>query len=71
MTKKDQAWIVREIMHAARKEILARVKLMPKEWDGLELRQYCGDFLQNNFIVKLDKRRAKAYKNTVSITGGL
>lgn len=67
LTTKDKKTFIRNLCNSVRDELVGKVKDMPEEWDGFELRQLLADkferetrdFLSNN------RKRLRAYRNEV------
>lgn len=72
MDKREQKRFVRELIHYVQTDVLDRIKdgRIPPEWDGIELRQFLSDRFQRaafSHILKENRKRWKAYKNTVLV----
>ena len=66
MKAEEKAHFVRDLIGSISKTIQMRLKDMPEEWDGIELRQYIADqFCDLGVGRPMQKGRHKAYKNTV------
>lgn len=69
MTKQKQSQFIAKLMASFEKRLQARVKDIPEEWDGVELRQWIADAFKANTCPELLKgRRGKAYRNEVLVT---
>ena len=66
MTKREQARFIRELTGNVTRDLLATVPKLPDTWDGHELRQLIADrFALSSFTLKEDRRRWRAYQNTI------
>ena len=70
MTKTDQKRIVIETLQGVQMEILSKIEhdIIPTEWDGFELRQYCADILERNYAYALKGSRLREYRKTMFST---
>jgi len=67
MTKKEQRALVLSMCRSHRKALLEKLKKVPSEWDGHELRQLFDDDAREQYLSRLmqeNKRRMREYKNT-------
>jgi hypothetical protein len=72
MNLKEKRAFVRRLTNSIRDAILARVKDLPEEWDGHELRQYLADnFAHEIYRGTMKGRRLRDYRNAVAISGRL
>lgn len=74
MTKRDQRRFVSDLLRSIRHDIHAAIKqdLIPRSWDGIELREYIADKAQRSRAHRvLVGPRALAYRNHVTITASL
>jgi len=59
---------IRELMRNAKKGMLEKVDSMPDNWDGIELRKFCADYLKTNFVWGTqNKQRMREYQNEVLV----
>jgi hypothetical protein len=70
MTKADKRRFIRSLVDSIRREALAKVDLMPEDWDGHELRQYLADkfAFETTRMLRENRRRWRNYRNTVAST---
>ena len=66
MKAKNQKELVRELCENLSATVQSKIDdgKIPEEWDGNELRQYISDLVTWH---KMDKKRAREYRNTVII----
>lgn len=63
MTRKDQQRIIRELSTTIRKRMLENVHKLPAEWDGIELRQWLADIVNDDINYrKMERRRMQDYQ---------
>ena len=68
MNRAEKEQFIVELLKAMETRLLKRVKHMPEEWDGVELRQLIADAAKNNAIPSLLKnKRLRDYRNTVLV----
>lgn len=69
MTEQEKATFCNGLIESVRHDILARVPLTPKTWDGHELRELIADrFAQSTSLKRCcDRRRVRDYKNAVIV----
>ena len=68
MNKPEKRRFIRDLIANVQKDVLAKVDLMPAEWDGVELREYVAHKFQEStlFAHRPDMRhRASDYRNEV------
>ena len=74
MTKQDQRRFVSDLLRSIRQDIDAAIHqgLIPRSWDGIELREYIADKAQRSSAHRvLVGQRARAYRNHVTISASL
>jgi len=68
MKKAERDSFARALMENAIKGICRGLENAPETWDGVEIRQYCMDYVKNNVVFcKMPKSRKAAYNNTILI----
>lgn len=68
MTKNEQRRFCSSICNDLKKEILKRVKTVPENWDGFELRQWIADYYISHYAYQnLKGQRKKDYKNDLIV----
>lgn len=68
MTKADQKRIIREMTATVRKRMLDNAGKLPKNWDGIELRQWFADIVREDINYwTMDRTRRQNYVNDVAI----
>lgn len=72
MTPVEKRRFINELINNVRKDIFARIRDMPEEWDGHELRRYIADkFDQSAMTVGKGRKdyaaRFREYKNAVLV----
>jgi hypothetical protein len=69
MTEQEKITFINELIENVKSEILKKVKYMPDNWDGIELRQYISDkFADVVFKGTMNKSRKREYNNTLYTT---
>lgn len=65
MNQKDQIKIARDITTGLLERFTTLVKTdrIPEDWDGIEIRQFITDACVHGVAVKMDRKRAKAFRN--------
>jgi len=64
MTKKDQRRIIRELCNNLKASMRVDSGRIPENWDGIELRQWLADRVQENVNYRrMDGARLRDYKN--------
>jgi hypothetical protein len=74
MTKRDQRQFVGDLLRNIRADIMSaiRIGLIPRSWDGIELREYIADKAQRSRATRaLVGRRAWDYRNHITTIAGL
>ena len=74
MTKRDQRQFVGDLLRNIRADIMSAIRsgLIPRSWDGIELREYIADKTQRSRATHaLVGRRARDYRNHITIIAGL
>ncbi len=68
MDAKEQKRLLKDILHNIERDMIGKIDTgkIPENWDGIELREYIADQAKWH---KMEKRRAKAYRNTVLVNG--
>jgi hypothetical protein len=56
---------IRDLTAAVRDDLLKKVKNMPQEWDGIELRQRLADKFANE-VFEMTAKRKRAYRSEVA-----
>ena len=70
MRKQEQRRFIRELIRNVRSDLLKQSVLIPADWDGHELRQWIADgFQEASYTLKENRRRMRAYRQTVLIMG--
>ena len=68
MTEEEKRSFVKALFQSAMDSVLEKVSKMPEEWDGVEIRQYCSDYVQEHFNwAKMSKKRKTDYNNEVIV----
>ena len=62
-TLKEKRKFVRDLIGSIKKDIIAILPKVPKEWDGFELRRLIADNFERNAAFKLEGKRGRDYKN--------
>jgi hypothetical protein len=69
MDKKEKEKFVKDLLNNIKEEVLKKVKYMPENWDGRELRHYITDYtteqIDTRYLPK-NTKRYKEYKNVVN-----
>lgn len=67
LTTKDKKTFIRNLCNSVRDELIAKVKDMPEEWDGMELRELLAEkFKRETYdVMKDNRKRLRAYRNEV------
>jgi hypothetical protein len=69
MDAKQKKKFIKDLTAAVRDNLLAKVKDMPEEWDGHELRQLLADKFAYETTDTMKKgRRLRDYRNVVATT---
>lgn len=68
MDAKTQKALLKSILHNIEIDMIGKIESgkIPETWDGMELREYIADQAKWH---KMEKRRAKEYRNTVMVNG--
>lgn len=61
--KPAQRRIIREMCSSLQKHLLSKMNDVPAHWDGRELRQWLADAADEQFVVKMDQKRMRSYRN--------
>jgi len=66
MTKRDQRRLASDLITALRETVNRRLKKVPEEWDGIELREWISDLAKENMVWKdsMTRGRKMCYRNT-------
>jgi hypothetical protein len=64
MNQVEQHCIIEEICDTIRRTALEREPRLPKEWNGVELRQWIQDLAAEHFCLSMTPARRREYKNT-------
>lgn len=71
MNRVEKIQFINELIESTREEILSKVDKMPKEWDGIELREYIVEkfkdcvYMSKSQRMTTYKKRLREYRNTV------
>ncbi len=74
MTTRDQRRFVSELLRSIQADIMHAIdtELIPRSWDGIELREYLAEKTQRSRATHvLVGQRARDYDNHITITAGL
>lgn len=71
MTREDQQRIVAAILDDATEQIMGKITSgkIPEEWDGIELRWFCRDFIAEHYVIGTpsgNDLRYRAYRTEVA-----
>lgn len=65
--------IIDELIDGVKVSIIKKVRVMPEEWDGIELRWYVAEMFKEMIVDPTTrheyKKRYKEYRNTVIVAG--
>lgn len=69
LTAKDKKTFIRNLCNSIRDELVGKVKDMPEEWDGMELRELLAEkFRRETYdVMKDNRKRMRAYRNEVIV----
>jgi hypothetical protein len=68
MDKASQTELLEELIDGMKYEMLTRIKNIPDNWDGFEIRQWIVDYAKTHIAWKeMDKSRKRAYNNDITI----
>lgn len=69
MTRADQKTFINTVCKNLKKGLLEKIKDIPEEWDGHELRLWVKDYYETNFVVTsaMKGSRLKDYKNEIIV----
>lgn len=70
MTRNEKQAFVLELMQGITRSVEGKLDAMPEEWNGIELRQYLADVMARN-TYPMDRARARAYRNTITVSSTL
>jgi hypothetical protein len=72
MTEQEKITFINELVEKVKSEILKKVKYMPDNWDGIELRQYISDRFAN-VVIKgtMNRKRRLDYNNRMMVENNL
>jgi hydroxymethylpyrimidine/phosphomethylpyrimidine kinase len=69
MTSKKRTKIIKDTIKALQKELLAKVELMPDNWNAFEIQEFIGDKYTEIYKYKsfeqMNKQRYNEYRNYV------
>ena len=76
MNTADKEKFIRDICNSLRETAIDRVKHMPEDWDGIEIREYLAHVIERDYCIlsrnpQPDRRRLRDFKNTVATHFGL
>jgi hypothetical protein len=77
LTVTEKEKFIRSLCDQTRDAVIARIKHMPEEWDGLELREYLARQFEGECYLSRKpsdtskRRRLRDFRNTVVTTFGL
>ena len=74
MTKRDQRRFVSDLHKSIQADIMCAIQtgLIPRSWDGIELREYIADKAQRSRAHRvLVGQRARDYRHHITISAGL
>ncbi len=68
-TVKDKKRFINDLIRSVKKSILVKVKEMPDEWDGIELRQFIVDYFEAHTLMRrlLYGHRRANYNNKLRV----
>lgn len=68
-TVRSKKGFINDLISNTKKSILSKVKEMPGDWDGIELRQFIADYFEANTVIKrlLYGQRKANYNNTIRV----
>ncbi len=74
MKKADQKQFIKDVCEGLQQRLLEKLPKLPEEWNGIELRQFIIDSLEdgwgfNPYGKKAYKKQLKDYRNTVIVKG--
>jgi hypothetical protein len=68
MTREDKIRIINELSDSLRQTMLNKVDRLPAIWDGLEIRQWMADLVNEQINYRpIGGKRKKDYANTVLV----
>lgn len=67
MTKIEQQQFIEDACESLKEGMLAKLKFIPDNWDGYELRQYIKDTAEEFACMKMSPKRLKDYQNDVIV----
>ena len=67
MTKGEQSIFMTKHIQDVGTQILKKVKDLPKNWEGLELKQYIADYFQGDIKRYFTLKRKKDYNNDIVV----
>jgi hypothetical protein len=65
MNLKEKRQFINELCENVRKHMIGKSKQFPKNWDGLELRQYIADSFKLAVLFGMNKERKRNYNKEV------
>lgn len=68
MTKTEQRRIVNDLCKGLRSTMLEKVKDIPDEWTGIEIRQWMADVARERYVGQpMERERRRHYNNEVLV----
>lgn len=65
MTEFEKIVFIEDLCNAMRRDLTGEAPKMPADWDGYELRQLLGDYVNEQInYMPMNRKRLKDYKNT-------
>ena len=69
MTKDEKKYLIEALLEEAKKGLINKVDKMPEEWAGVEIRQFIADYLEANYVIRMEGKRKNDYRNDVMVLG--
>ena len=63
MTFEEKQRMIAEMCEGLKKVMLTALPSAPKEWNGIELRQWLADLAQEKYVMPMAKTHMKNYRN--------
>lgn len=75
MTPEAKEKFIRSLCNSVRDSVIERIKYMPEEWDGIELREYLAREFERETVLSRnpqpDRKRLREFKRVAAVTFGL
>jgi hypothetical protein len=67
VTREEQKKYIEDCLESQRRYLMERIARVPENWDGIELRNWFVDAAVDGYRFKMDRKRAKDYRNDIIV----